>query len=85
MDDKEQFQQETNEICELICSEVWPILEQIDEDYPNQSAFFSMFIDTIHILLYQGWTLPELIQEVLDHHQCHQQSELEDHDASELH
>lgn len=34
-------------------------------------ASFGLFVNCVHILLDQGWTMEELVKEVTDHALCH--------------
>ncbi len=80
----EQFLEECFEVDSLICEEIFPILDQIGEDYPDQDAFFTMFVSVMDALFHQGWTPEELCQEVVEHHVLFVEHECEDLDPSKL-
>lgn len=63
------------EIDNILVDKVLPVLDDIDEKYPDASAYFAMYINCIHILIDQGWTMEELMQEVKDHAVIHEHQE----------
>lgn len=71
-------------INETIFEEVFPILNDLDEAYPDHSAFFSVFINSMHVLFYQGWTRDDLVREVLSHYLLFLQDEFADLEPHEL-
>lgn len=68
-EDEEQFQADMAKVDEIIWEEVFPVLDRIEDDFPDQSAFFNMFVSAMHVVFAQGWTKAELLQEVENHHQ----------------
>ena len=69
--DDDEYMREVDEIQELVFEEVFPILMGIDEEYPEHSAFFSMFISTLHVLYEEGWTEEDLLREVKTHREIY--------------
>lgn len=69
MTDEEAFQQDVEAIDDIIYEQVFPILEQIEEDFPGQSAYYNVFVNAMHVVFAQGWTKEDLIQEIEDHHE----------------
>jgi predicted GNAT superfamily acetyltransferase len=82
--DDEQYMQDSEEVSELIYEEVFPFLSHLEDEYPEQGAFFTAFIDIMHVLFYQGWTEEDLRREVTDHYALFLKNECEDRDPSEL-
>lgn len=71
MDDNTEFQNELEEVDDIIYEEVFPILERIEEEYPEQSAFFNVFINSMHVVFMQGWSKADVLQEVEDHYEIY--------------
>lgn len=67
------------EIDTIIFEEVMPILNDIDEKYPDESAYFTMFVNCLHVLFDEGWTMEELMKEVRDHSVIHSDEQGELH------
>lgn len=67
MTDDKIFEEESNAVNDRVWGEVHPILQEIEDEYPEQSAYYAIFVDAIHALLYQGWTKEELLKDVEDH------------------
>lgn len=70
-----EFCQQADEVQDLVFEEVFPILVNIDESYPEQSAFFTMFISSLYVLFNEGWTKEDLLREIEDHHTIHLNTE----------
>lgn len=66
-----EFQKESDEVQMLIIEKAFPILHQIDDDYPQQSAFFTMFVGCLHVLFDEGWSMAELREEVGAHYESY--------------
>lgn len=73
---------EAMELDERVWDDVIPILDAIDEDFPEQSSYFAMFINCIHVLLQGGWTKEELLQEIEQHYVIFLEN---DNESGELH
>lgn len=71
MEDEEfkEFQDDVEAIDEIIYEEVFPILERIEEEFPEQSAFYNIFVNSMHVVFMQGWSKADLLQEVEDHYE----------------
>jgi len=68
MEDNEEFQNDIETVDEIIYENVFPILDKIEEDFPEQSAYYNIFINSMHVVFMQGWTKADLLQEVEDHY-----------------
>lgn len=77
-EEHEQYMEELNEIQEALFEHVYPFLNHIDEQYEEHSSWFTVFIDSIHVLLNQGWTKENLLQEINDHHEIFLKNEISD-------
>lgn len=79
--------QELDDIDATLIEEVFPIIEGLDDQHPEHSAWFAMFVNTLHALFYQGWTKEELLEEIELHHEVFLREEAEDEvpPAHELH
>lgn len=54
---------------------VYPTIEMLEDEYPDNGAFFCVFIEMMHFLFAQGWTKEELLKEVEQHHEGYLQDE----------
>lgn len=77
MDMDSDFAEDTMKVSNRIDEEVLPVLDRIEDDYPDHSAYFAVFINAIHMLFYQGWTKEDLLNEIEEHHVIHLQDEFE--------
>lgn len=81
---EDEYYEDDMLINDTIFEEVFPILNDLDEAYPDHSAFFSVFINSMYVLFYQGWTRDELIKEVISHYLLYLQDEFADLEPHEL-
>lgn len=68
MEIEKEFEEDEGIIQDLVFDKIFPILQSIDEDYPDHSAFFTMFISAMHVVFSEGWTKEALLRAVEDHH-----------------
>lgn len=80
----DEYCEEGIELNDRLLDEVYPILNELEQDYPEHSAYFSMFINLMYNLFYQGWTTKELIEEVEEHYLLFVQEEFADLQPHEL-
>lgn len=82
--DEDEVGEILNEALEMdnqLVERVWPILEEVEEQFPRLDSVFALFINLIHQLYEDEWTPEELIQEVKTHHEIW----LSAHHEGELH
>ena len=65
---EDEFDRDMDAISDIVYEQVVPILDKIEEEYPDHSAYFNVFINSMHVVFEQGWTKEELLQEVEDHY-----------------
>lgn len=68
MEFDEDFINEMAEIDERLMKQVIPIVDEIEEEHTEHSAWFILFVNTLHELFAQGWTKEELLVEIEDNH-----------------
>lgn len=64
-----EFDNDMEAIDEIVFEKVVPILEQIEADYPEHSAYYNVFINAMHVVFEQGWTKEELLADVEEHYE----------------
>lgn len=66
--EEEKFYDDMDKVDEIIWEEVFPILDRIDSDFPEQSAFYNVFVNALHMMFAQGWDKADILEEVEEHH-----------------
>lgn len=59
-----------NSVADDMLTDMWELDGEL-ENFDFVAAVFSVFVNSIHILLDHGWTSQDLLREVTDHSQSH--------------
>ena len=66
--DNDEFMEELDEIDQELNDNVYPLIDAIEEEHHNHSAWFAVLITALHEMFACGWTPDELVEEVREHH-----------------
>lgn len=69
IDFDEDFINEMSQMDDELMEQIYPIVDAIEEEHEDISAWFILFVNTLHELFAQGWTKEELMKEIEDNHQ----------------
>ncbi len=71
-----EMQKELEEIIEALDENVVPIIDDLEDQYPSHSVWFSLFVNCLHEMFHQGFTKEEILSEVECHHELFLAEEL---------
>ena len=67
-DEQDEFEAVCHELGLEVWNETYPIIERIEADYPDHSAWFMNHQNSMYVLFHQGWTGEELCEVITQHY-----------------